>query len=193
MKKRVFNSLIIIFLVPAFNLFGQNVFISKSVLKTADWANFEYRDVLKKAIAGNEEAIQQFFKFNNAVDGVEGIEHNVTCLELIPLASDTKVASALIFTKPKLKQVVLSRIVLAQGKTQKPELKKPMESWAPRTWAVLNNKPVPYTGPGEQEMADKQKKAAASAAKPGSTVSPAATIPAASGSAAPSRSDANKQ
>ncbi|MCK6692504.1 MAG: hypothetical protein L6Q97_10420 [Thermoanaerobaculia bacterium] len=192
MKKRIINSLIIILLTPGFHLFGQNVFISKSVLKTADWANFEYKDVLKKAIAGNEEAIQQLFKFNNAVDGVEGIEHNVTCLELIPLASDLKVANALVFTKPKLKQVVLSRMILAQGKTQKPELKKPMESWAPRTWAVLNNKPLPYAPPSEQEMAEKQKKSAVSVAKPGEEVSPSAIIPA-NGSAAPSKSDAKKQ
>lgn len=191
MKKTVFNSLIIIFLVPAFSLFGQNVYISKSVLKTADWANFEYKDILKKAIAGNEEAIQQLFKFNNAVDGVEGIEHNVTCLELIPLASDFKVANALLFAKPKLKQVVLSRIILAQGRTQKPDLKKPMESWAPRTWAVLNNKPLPYTPPSEQEIAEKQKKAAVSATKPGDEVSPAAIVPA--GSAAPSKPDTKKQ
>lgn len=191
MKKTVFNSLIIIFLAPAFHLFGQNVYISKSVLKTADWANFEYKDILKKAIAGDENAIQQLFKFNNAVDGVEGIEHNVTCLELIPLASDFKVANALLFAKPKLKQVVLSRIILAQGRTQKPDLKKPMESWAPRTWAVLNNKPMPYTPPSEQEIAEKQKKAAVSATKPGNEVSPAAIVPA--GSVAPSKSDAKKQ
>lgn len=194
MKKRVFNSLIVTLLLPAFSLFGQNVFISKSVLKTAEWANFEYKEVLKKAIAGDVSAITQLFKFNNAVDGVEGIDHNITCLELIPLATDLKVSNALITTKPKLKKVVLDRIILAQGKTQKPELKKPMESWAPRTWAVLNNKPLPYAPPSDQEMAEKQKRAgaAASSSKPDSDVSPSAILPA-SGNPAPSKPDTKRQ
>lgn len=158
MKKVFFNSLIILLLAPAFTTFGQkDVFVSKAVLKTAEWANFSYKDVLKKAVAGDGKAITQFFKFNSAVDGVEAVEHNVTCLELIPLATDSKVANSLLFATPKLKKVVVDRMVLAQGKTQKANLKKPIESWAPKTWAVLNNLPLPNEPVDEKEMAEKMK------------------------------------
>jgi len=174
MKKLFSNSLIILFLASAFAAFGQKeVYISKDVLKTSEWANFAYKNVLKKAIAGDGPSITDFFKFNSAVDGVEALEHNVTCLEMIPLASDDKVANALLFTVPKLKKVVLDRIVLAQGRTQKAELKKPMASWAPKTWAVLNNQPLPAPPVSEAEMAEKMKNIdAANEPAPGEAVRP---------------------
>lgn len=156
MKKALFHSLIFLFLALNVTAFGQkDVYISKEVLKTSEWANFAYKDVLKKAIAGDESSITAFFKFNNAVDGVQGIDHNITCLEMIPLATDDKVASALLPTVPNLKKVVLDRIMLAQGKTKKADLQKPLESWAPKTWAVLNNLPLPAPTVSEQEMAEK--------------------------------------
>lgn len=152
MKKGFFNCLILLLLAPAATSFGQGeIFVSKSVLKTAEWAEFPYKDMIKKFKAGDGAAITEFFKFNSVVDGVEGIEHNVTCLELIPFATDYRVANSLNYTNPKLKKLVLSRLVLAQGKTQKAELQKPLESWAPCVWAVLNNKPLVAPKADEKE------------------------------------------
>ena len=159
MKKVFFNSLIILFLAPVYAAFGQGeVYISKSVLKTADWAEFKYKDVLKKSIAGDQNAILQFFKFSNVVDGAEGIDHAVTCLELIPLASDRTVAGSLVLSNAKLKKLVLDRITLAQGKTQKAELRQAIKSWAPATWAILNNEPMPAPPIDEAKMLEKVKR-----------------------------------
>lgn len=157
MKKIFFSILTILFLAPSMVSFGQKVYVSKSVLKTAEWANFKYKEVLDKSIAGDIQALTSFFKFNSAVDGVEAIDHNITCLELIPLATDDKVATALLATNHRLRKLVMDRLVLAQGKTQKTELKKPLESWAPKTWAIISNKPLPAPQVSTEEMTDKMK------------------------------------
>lgn len=146
MDNRNINWLIILFLITAGTAFGQkNVFVSKDVLKTAEWADFKYKDVMKKAVAGDKEAIKAFVDFTRYVEGVQGVEHAVTCLEIIPLTSDATFAFSIFSAPPKLKKVFWDRLLLAQGKTQNPELQKPLESWAPATWAVLNGKPLPRT------------------------------------------------
>ncbi len=144
MKKVLFASLMGLFLTPAVSLFAQSeVFISKDVLKTAEWASFKYKDVVKKAITGDRDAVQKLFDFSRYVDGVEALDHAVTCLELIPRATDRKIAEGIIHLQPKLKKVILDRAVLAQGRTKKVELQQPMKAWAPITWDVLNGLPLP--------------------------------------------------
>lgn len=157
MKKALLNTLIALFLLPAAVAFGQGkVFISKNVLKTAEWAGFKYNDVLKKSLTGDQPSIMDFVKFHAVVDGVEGVEHGVSCLELIPLVGDQTFGSSILLTKPKLKSLLLKRLVLAQAKTKKTELKKPVESWAPISWAILNGLPMPQS---EMEKAQKAHKA----------------------------------
>lgn len=143
MRKFLVITLIALFLLPAAAAWSQKVYVSKNVLKTAEWAGFKYNDKLKKALAGDQYAIQDMVKFSSLVDGAEGVEHAVTCLELLPLVGDQTFGSSIMLSKPKLKTLVRERLVLAQAKTQKSDLKKPLESWAPITWAILSGLPLP--------------------------------------------------
>jgi hypothetical protein len=62
-------------------------------------------------------------------------------LELIASDGDNPFAGALFLSKPKLRSVILDRLQLAQGRTKKEALRKPMSEWAPNTWDVLHGKP----------------------------------------------------
>lgn len=119
-----------------------DVEISGSVLKTAEWAGFKYKETLEKVAAGDQQATKDFFEFSGTVDGTEALQHAVTCIELIPLAGDEKIGSIISILKPKLKKVMLDRFQLAQGRTKKTELLKPMQEWAPLTWKALNGEQV---------------------------------------------------
>lgn len=159
MKNVLINGFVILFLASGFAAFGQeNVYVSKSVLKTADWAGFKYNEVLKKSMTGDQNALNQFFKFSSVVDGVEGIDHAVTCLELIPLASDQNVSSSLLLANDKLKKLILDRLVLAQSKTKKAELRQAIQSWAPFTWAALNHLPAPVNKLDDAKVLEKAKR-----------------------------------
>lgn len=160
MKKTLLNTLIALFLLPAAVAFGQGkVFISKNVLKTAEWAGFKYNDVLKKSLTGDQPSIMNFVKFHAVVDGIEGVEHGLTCLELIPLVGDQTFSSSILLTKPKLKTLLRDRLVLAQAKTKNNDLKKPLESWAPYTWSCLNGLPLPQSEIDKAQKTHKTKHA----------------------------------
>jgi hypothetical protein len=119
--------------------------ISSEVLKTADWAAFKYMENLDKAQSGDLKAIKAFLEFSSVVDGTESLQHAMTCVELIPLTTDEKMGASIATLKPKLKTVLLERFVLAQGRTKKEELKKPLLEWAPLTWKALNGEKVSCT------------------------------------------------
>ncbi len=116
--------------------------ISSAVLKTAEWAGFKYMENLDLAQSGDQKAIKALFDFSGTVDGKEALEHATTCIELIPLASDEKVGAVISSLKPKLISVLLDRFQLAQGRTEKEALRKPMQEWAPLTWKALHGEQV---------------------------------------------------
>ncbi len=116
--------------------------ISSDVLKTAEWAKFKYMENVDMAQKGDPKGIKALFEFSGTVDGVESLQHATTCLEIIPFATDEKVGSVISSLKPKLKTVLLERFQLAQGRTKKEELRKPLQEWAPLCWKALNGEMV---------------------------------------------------
>jgi len=116
--------------------------ISSAVLKTADWAGYKYMENLDLAQSGDQKALRSFFEFSGTVDGTESLQHATTCLELIPFATDEKVGSVISSLKPNLKKILLERLTLAQGRTKKENLRKPLTEWAPNTWKALNGETV---------------------------------------------------
>lgn len=112
--------------------------VSENVVKVADWANFKYREVLSAAKAGDQSAIKKFLEFSGTVDGVDALNHAVSCLELIAAASDFPFSMACVSLKPKLKKVLIERLMMAQVRTKKTDLRDSLTHWAPSTWAVLN-------------------------------------------------------
>lgn len=154
MKKELFVWVFALLVIPFLDAGCQNtqtaatsaekdVTVFPGVLKTADWAGFKYMDVLKKAKTGHYPAIREFLEFHGTADGVDGLDHAVTCLELIPVAGDYQFATAILLCKPKLREVLLDRLTLAQGRTKKTELQQPMAQWAPDVWAALHGQPLP--------------------------------------------------
>ncbi|MFN0035556.1 MAG: hypothetical protein ACKVUS_10840 [Saprospiraceae bacterium] len=113
-----------------------------AVLKTAEWAGFKYMENVNLAKGGDQKAIKALLEFSGTVDGTEAIQHTTTCLELIPFASDEKVGSTIYIVKPRLKALLLDRFQLAQGRTKKEVLRKPLQEWAPLTWKALHGEKV---------------------------------------------------
>ena len=143
MKKIMLGCLLIAFLIPAVRSAAQKkVYVSDKVLKTASWARFKYKDELKNALNQDPAAVRRLLEFSGTVDGQEGLDHAVTCLEMIPAATDDVVAVVVAGMKPNAKKLLLERLSGAVSRTQKKELQKPIAEWAPNTWAALNNKPV---------------------------------------------------
>ncbi|MBL7827775.1 MAG: hypothetical protein JNJ57_14185 [Saprospiraceae bacterium] len=145
----------------SFQLFAQThkVSVSPSVLDVAKWAGFEYQKHVDLAKSGDFKAVTELLDFSGTVDGVDALDHAVTCLELIPYASDLTFAAALNKAKPKLKSVLLERFQLAQGRSKTESFRSPMATWAPNTWAALNGKPfqpAPSTDPSK--MAEQKSK-----------------------------------
>jgi hypothetical protein len=118
-----------------------DVTVFESVLSTAGWANFKYTDQLSLAKQGDYKATLKLLEFSGTVDGKAALDHSVTLLELILSGGDLPFAAAVNMAKPKLKTVLLDRLQLAQGRTKKLELQKPLSEWAPTTWEVLNGQP----------------------------------------------------
>jgi len=116
--------------------------ISSDVLKTAEWAAFKYMEKLDLAQTGDQKAIKEFLEFSAVVDGKEAIQHAVTCIELIPFTTDEKMGAVIYILKPKLREALLERFQLAQGRTKKEEMRKPLQEWAPLTWKGLNGEKV---------------------------------------------------
>jgi hypothetical protein len=130
-----------------------------NVLKTAEWASFDYKGILNMALTGDPVSIQKFIKFHATVDGVEGINHGVTCLEMVPLVGDEAFAGACQDLNPRLLKLALDRFMLAQGKTKKEELRQSMTNWAPMTWSVFNGKGLPASANTfNQEIPEEKKK-----------------------------------
>lgn len=113
-----------------------------AVIKTSEWAGFKYMENINLALAGDQMAIKALLEFSGTVDGAESLQHATTCIELIPFASDDKFGSVISSLKPKLKTVLLERFQLAQGRTKKEELRKPLQEWAPLCWKALNGERV---------------------------------------------------
>jgi hypothetical protein len=118
-----------------------DVTVFESVLSTAGWANFKYVDQLSQAKQGDYKATLKLLEFSGTVDGIAALDHSVTLLELLLSGGDLPFAAAVNMAKPKLKSVLLDRLQLAQARTQKVELRKPIAEWAPTTWAVLHGEP----------------------------------------------------
>lgn len=120
----------------------KEVEISSAVLKTAEWANFKYMENLDLAISGDQKALKALLDFSGTVDGTESLQHATTCIELIPLVSDDKMAQTILTLKPRLIAKLLDRFQLAQGRTKKVDLRKPLQEWAPNTWKALHGERV---------------------------------------------------
>ncbi len=119
---------------------SMDVTIFDDVLATAEFMKFDYKGTVARSKNGDMSAIVELFNFSRVVDGKEGRNHAVTCLELIPF-SDGKAAEAFReIRKDNLKKLVKERLIEAQSNTTKPELKKNMAEWAPHTWAALHNR-----------------------------------------------------
>jgi hypothetical protein len=121
---------------------NNEVTVAPSLVKFAGQMGFKYQEVLAKAKKGDIESIKQLMEFHGTADGTDGLNHAQTCLELIPSATDIKVALACQNLKPKLKELLVERFALAQGRTKNTNLQKPMKEWAPSTWASINNQPI---------------------------------------------------
>lgn len=153
MKNAFLASILMLLIVPMMEVGCQNtavagakapdIEVSPATLKTAEWADFKYNEILAKAATGDFKAIQQFLEFHSIVDGSDALGHGVSCLELIPVAGDFQVARVIQSLKPNLRKLLAERLVLAQGRTKKTELQKPLNDWAPDVWAALNGKPLP--------------------------------------------------
>jgi hypothetical protein len=129
--------------------------VSKSVVKQAADFNINYGEVLDKAKTGDAEALIKFLNIHKYVDGVSGLEHAQTCIELIPIAGDGNFAQAASLVKPGLRALLKERLPLAQGRTEQEALRKPMQEWAPLTWATINDLPITResaTGPDDQPL-----------------------------------------
>ncbi len=158
MKSILFRSVIALLLLPSIHACAQNapkdsadVAVSEGVLKLADWAKFDYTGQLAKAKTGDIEALKALIGFHTIADGVDGLNHAVTCLELIPVVGDETFASAVPVFKPNLKKLLLDRLILAQGRTRKEALRQSLTHWAPTTWAVLNDLPAPVNPEAEKK------------------------------------------
>ncbi len=129
-----------------------DVEVFESVLSTASWAGFKYEEQLALAKKGDHKATLKLLEFSGTVDGKAALDHSVTLLELIAAGGDLGFSAAVNMSKPKLKKVLLDRLQLAQGRTKKEALRKPIAEWAPTTWEVLNGRPfAPKIKAGEEK------------------------------------------
>lgn len=150
-----------------------DITVFDSVLKTAEWASFKYVPTLDLAKTGDVKALKSLFEFSGTVDGVEAILHATTCLELIPFATDEMVAPVISSLKPKLQAAMLERLTLAQGRTQKEALRKPLQEWAPLCWRALHGEKIRCTSCAHEGL---QMAPGANVTKPGMVKpTPAAT------------------
>ncbi|GAB4494449.1 MAG: hypothetical protein OHK0019_20810 [Saprospiraceae bacterium] len=116
---------------------GYEVEIFQNVSKTADLVNIKYKDLVAKAKSGDVGSMHKLLDFHRIVDGVDGLNHAVTCLEMLPLMGDASFASAVSLCQPKLKKLIVDRLILAQGRTKKTFLRQSLTNIAPLTWQQL--------------------------------------------------------
>lgn len=151
---------------------GYQVETFQKVLKTAEVAKFDYKTNLENAKKGDETAIHKMFDFHRVVDGVDGLNHAVTCLEIIPLAGDKACAAAAYRCSPNLRKLLIERLMLAQARTKKTFLRQSLTNWAPGTWAYLNGQTFqfgPQETPAAQQPAAQPKPATSNTLMPDST------------------------
>ncbi|MBK7940083.1 MAG: hypothetical protein IPJ82_24720 [Lewinellaceae bacterium] len=105
--KNSFFLFAVTFLLPVIQACAQtpvkdsvDIAVSEGVLKLADWSKFDYLGNLAKAKTGDVEAVKALIDFHAVADGVDGINHGVTCLELIPVVGDEVFASAIPILNP---------------------------------------------------------------------------------------------
>lgn len=125
----------------------KGVFVSDAVLVVAQQAQVDYRGLIRKASAKDAKALSDLFEFSRLLDGATLNDHMQTCLELIPVATDEVYAKALESRSSGLKLHLLKNIEVAQARTQKEPLKKPISEWAPYTWEALNGREVNVVKP----------------------------------------------
>jgi len=145
---------------------GYEVEIFQNVSKTADLVNIKYKDLVANAQSGDAGSMHKLLDFHRIVDGADGLNHAVTCLEILPLMGDASFASAVALCQPKLKKLILDRLVLAQGRTKKTFLRQSLTNIAPLTWEQLT---------GEKK---EQKPAAENIPQPSTKIPAATTSPA---------------
>jgi len=153
MKKALLMNLALLLLAAAPVFAQKKVFVSDNVLKVAEQAQFDYKGTLKKATAKDGKAVTELFEFIRLLENAEADEHALTCLELIPVATDAVFAKAVKSRSVKMKAALLRRITAAQSRTQKSDLKKPMEGWAPYSWKALNNMEFMIEDPNAKKSA----------------------------------------
>lgn len=134
----------------------------QNVLKTAGLVNLNYKDLIESAKTGDVTSIHKLLDFHRTVDGVDGLNHAVTCLELIPLAGDKAYAAAVYRCSPKLRKLLIERLMLAQVRSKKTFLRQSLTNWAPATWAYLNGQTFQF----EPQQAPAQPAAAQPAPAP---------------------------
>ncbi|MBK9337697.1 MAG: hypothetical protein IPM98_14485 [Lewinellaceae bacterium] len=154
MKKALLvNLALLLFAAPA--VFAQKkVYISENVLKVADQLKLDYKGMVKKAASKDTKALRDILEFGRILEKWEVAEHAVTCLELIPPATDEVYAKVVEACDNKFKTTMRIWITSAQEHTQKEHLKKPLSEWAPYTWEALNNRAVNIL-PKDDELSKK--------------------------------------
>lgn len=142
MVKYLFSLFLALTIGPIFNAGCQTpepeITVSDSVIKLAETFDIKYMELLEKAKKGDVNSIKEIIRFNRIADGVDGLDHAVTCLELIPFAGDAAFAQGCQSVTPNMRKYLADRLSMAQGRTKKTELQQPLKSWAPQTWAILN-------------------------------------------------------
>lgn len=135
-----------------------DVEVFQSVLKVADMIKFDYKEEVAKAKTGDIGAMYKLLDFHRIVEGVDALNHAVTCLELIPLMGDASFGSAVYPCHPNMKKILLERLMLAQVRTKKTFMRDSLTHWAPMTWAYLNGQDpsMPATGTSEQKPVSTQ-------------------------------------
>jgi len=122
---------------------GDDAPITPELLRLSEFVKMDYAATLSKCKKGYKTALLEFFDFHRIVEEKSAVEHSLVCLDMIAASDDADVSEVCSSLKPKLKTLVLERLVAAQPKAAKPALQKPMSEWAPKTWAALNNLPIP--------------------------------------------------
>lgn len=143
--------------------------VTPDLLRLSELTKMDYRATLAKCRKGDEHAIADFVDFFRIVEQKSATDHALVMLSMIPEAGDGQVANVIKTQKDKLKILVRDQLVAAQPKAAKPELRASMETWAPRTWAALNNKIL--IDPAREAAKEAEKKASRKA--PDTVVKPA--------------------
>jgi hypothetical protein len=122
---------------------GSDAPITDELLRLSEFAKMDYKATLSNCKKGDKTALLEFFDFHRIVEEKSAVEHSLVCLDMIAASNDAVVSDVCSSLKPKLKTLVVERLTAAQPKSAKPALQKPMSEWAPKTWAALNNLPIP--------------------------------------------------